>query len=82
MIKKNPNERPTINEVFELLKKIKVDDFKPADVSKVHVDSTEEPKVKIRSTFKKKDFKEDTKESSPVISDERKTGLRSKTWKV
>lgn len=87
MLRKNPNERPTINEVFELLKKTKVDESKPVDTPKIHVDSTKEPKVKIRSTFKKKESKEDTTESSShIISSAettgRKTGLRSKTWDV
>lgn len=85
MLRKDPNERPTINEVFELLKKIKVDDSKPVDVPKIHADSTKDSKVKIRSTFKKKDLKEyttKTEEKKPITSPERKTGLRSKTWKV
>ena len=87
MLRKNPNERPNINEVFELLKNMKVDDSKPADVSEVHDDTAKEPKVRIRSTFKKKEIKEDTtesilKETSLVSKAERKSGLRSKTWDV
>ncbi len=82
MLRKNPNERPTINEVFELLKKIKVDDSLPMDVPKMHDDLIKDPKVEIRSTFKKKEETTKIEEKRPITSPERKTGLRSKTWKV
>ena len=81
MLRKNPNERPTINEVFEFLKN---PDLLVDSISKEPlVDSTCPPapkfepkeKIGIRSTFKKGTPSEAEKKNT-------KTSLRSKTWDV
>ena len=92
MLRKNPNERPTINEVFEILKGMKKcgSSLKDGDSHSIRdfvapISLELSGKVKIRSTFKDIEKKEEhlteTKGTSPV-SIERKTRLRSKTWDV
>lgn len=78
MLRKNPNERPTINEVFEILKKTKTEgcsldeDFHATSIGTLK--KTEE-KVKLRNTFKKE---------TTILSESKitKSNLHSKTWKV
>ena len=81
MLRKNPNERPTINEVFAFLKK---PNLLVEGISKdvlvdplFHPDPKPAPKDKvgIRSTFK-------TEVSSETEKINAKTSLRSKTWDV
>ena len=75
MLRKNPNERPTINEVFDILKGVKPEDLiispKPIPVLPIP------PKPKGLRFGKKK---EDSIE--PVEPAKKKTSLRSKTWEV
>ena len=78
MLRKNPNERPTINEVFKILKDIKVSEPSTSSgpIIRDHVDPSSPPeRVGLRSTFKKEvAVTADSKMSKP--------NLRSKTWKV
>ena len=75
MLRKNPNERPTINEVFDILKGIKPSEMtfepdKPEPLAKP------EKKMGLRSTFKK--------DPEPTVLEPKttKSSLRSKTWDV
>ena len=89
MLRKNPNERPTINEVFDILKGIKTSDSitssKPIITSIIRdpVDPFSPEKVGLRSTFKK-DKASSTKKETSVEPDSKptKSNLRSKTWDV
>ena len=70
MLRKHPNERPAIDEVFEILKGMKASDLPP--------ETRPEPmgtESKLRSTFKK----EPTKVPETITT---KSILRSKTWKT
>ena len=75
MLRKNPNERPTINEVFDILKGIKPSEI-TSEPDKPEPLAKPEKKVGLRSTFKK--------DSSPIVSESKttKSSLRSKTWDV
>ncbi|MBR2237540.1 MAG: protein kinase [Prevotella sp.] len=75
MLKKNPSERPTINEVFEILKGMKSSDMETIGPTFTS-DSPSKPteKVELRSTFKK--------EAPVSTKTETKSTLRSKTWNV
>ena len=78
MLKKNLNERPSINEVFEILKRIKTSDFISSSrpIIRDYVAPSSFPeKVGIRSTFKK-EIKVETDSKT------KKSSLRSKTWDV
>ena len=79
MLRKNPNERPTINEVFEILKGIKTSDFTTSGGSIIRdcVDPSSPKKVGLRSTFKKE-------RETTVVPESKtsKSSLRSKTWDV
>lgn len=85
MLRKNPNERPTIYEVFEILKGIKTSDFTTSGGSCIRDTVVPSPseKVGLRSTFKK-DKASSTEKEISVASDSKptKTNLRSKTWDV
>lgn len=85
MLRKNPNERPTINEVFEILKGIKTSDFTTSGGSIIRDTVIPSPpeKVGLRSTFKKDKASSEEKETS-VAPDSKptKSNLRSKTWDV
>ena len=85
MLRKNPNERPTINEVFEILKGIKTSDFTTSGGSVIRDTVVPSPseKVGLRSTFKK-DKASSTEKEISVAPDSKptKTNLRSKTWDV
>ena len=74
MLRRSPNERPTINEVFEKLKGFKDSDFLLVHEDK-HIAGTIKDgsvdKPKLRSTYKKK-AEEKTQKGK----------LRSKTWKM
>ena len=82
MLSLRPVDRPTISEVFSILKDAssmsipESGEVKKTDV-RTRISSVSEEKVSIRSTFKEKgDIKDTTDAGSP------KPTLRSKTWKV
>ncbi len=74
MLRKNSNERPTINEVFNLLKGIEPSEI-TSEPEEPEPLSKPEKKVGLRSTFKK---------DTPITSEPKttKSSLRSKTWDV
>lgn len=80
MLRSNPNERPTINEVFEILKGVKPEDLKtmftPTGEPPVSPVPTPKPKGKVGLRGKGLGPIEPTEAPKP------KTGLISKTWKV
>ena len=82
MLSLRPVDRPTISEVFSILKDAssisvpRSDEVKRTDV-RTRVSSVSKEKVYIRGTFKEKP---DTKETTDAEST--KSTLRSKTWKV
>ena len=83
MLSKKPSDRPSINDVFEILKTLKESDVKTKSSS-----TPEKPideavptlkKVELRSTFKdKKPIEKKTDKEGAEL----KSSLRSKTWKV
>ena len=79
MLRKNPNERPSINEVFTLLRKTTLGADDVSEVSTSPCISTPESEMKekvgLRSTFKKEPPK-------PIEEKVTKPTLRSKTWDV
>lgn len=78
MLRKNPLERPTINEVFGILKGIKSSDLPKIDggtISRDYATHSSSEKVGLRSTFEKE---------TSLVSDkkQKKSSLRSKSWDV
>ena len=78
MLRKNSKERPTINEVFELLKGLKASDISTTEKPLTELSgetSDKKEKVRLRSTFKKD-------VSTVTEAKESKSSLRSKTWSI
>jgi len=77
MLRKNPKERPTINDVFNILKSDKIEAIE--EPTKDVISSDDElkgiEKVGLRSTFKKKEDKSAISETPKVSK------LHTKTWK-
>ena len=78
MLEKNPEDRPTIREVFDILKGTKASDSVTSSGPIIGDDVMPEfiKKPELRSTFKKKE--------TEVLPEEKnvKSNLRSKTWNV